>query len=139
MRKNYFLPNNTLNIQQQKYCRCVLHLVKQNNKQCNKQQKFNKRNTDKCYNPYAVCASKIKKGSRGSKTCFYNFLSKDIPDEEIVKYAYLNYKKINDWGKKKKYGTIYHYVTNKKIPKLRNLLNDWYLQKLSNKKSKTKR
>ncbi len=125
--KKYFLPNNTLDFNEQKYCRCVLHLIKKNSKKCNKQKKFN---TEKCYNPYAVCSSKIKKGSRGSKTCFYNFLSRDIPNEEVVKYAYLNYKKINDYGKKHKYATIYYYVTNKKLPKLRNLLNDWYLSKL---------
>ena len=136
MNKSYFLPTHNLNQNQKKYCRCVLHLIKQNNKQCNKKKQFNKINDKKCYNPYAVCASNIKKGARGSKTCFYNFLSKQIPNEEVVKYAYLNYDTINEWGKKNKFGTIYYYVTNKKIDKLRELVHKWYINKLSATKKK---
>ena len=72
------------------------------------------------------------------KTCFYNFLHKSIPNEEVVKYAYLNYNAINKWGKNNKFGTIYYYVTNKKIDKLRQLVHKWYISKLSKKKSKSK-
>tara|TARA_B100001094_G_scaffold311658_1_gene347538 strand:- start:2477 stop:2893 length:417 start_codon:yes stop_codon:yes gene_type:complete len=135
---NYFLPTHNLNTKEKKYCRCVLHLIKQNDKQCNQNKQFVNNTNKKCYNPYAVCASTVKNGSRGSKTCFYNFLNKSIPNEEVVKYAYLNYKNINKWGKQNKFGTIYYYVTNKKIDKLRKLVNNWYLDKLSKVKKNKK-
>ena len=138
---NYFLKGNNLKFPEQKYCRCILHVLKKNHLKCNKQRQFNKktRPTDKpCLNPYAICASSVKDGARGSRTCFYDFTSKDIPDEEVVHFAYLNYKSISDWSKNKKYGTIYYYVTNKKISKLRELVSEWYLSKLS-KVSKNKK
>ena len=75
--KNYFKKNTTLKTKQKKFCRCVLHVAKNNDKKCNIEKKWN---TNKCYNPYTVCASSVKT-TTGGKTCQYNFLSRDIPDK----------------------------------------------------------
>ena len=113
-KKKYFRENNTLNANQKKYCRCVLHVAKRNTRACNR----NKNWGNKCYNPYAVCA-KTTKTSTGSKPCQYNFLSQDIPNDEIVAYLDLNQNKYN-----KK--TINR---SQSIDNLRVNLHQWYSNK----------
>ena len=91
---NYFNINNILSKKKKKFCRCILHVSKKNTNNCNKNRDWN---TPGCYNPYKVCASSTGT-TTGSKTCSYNFLSSDIPEDEINSYIALNndkFKKCN--------------------------------------------
>ena len=72
----------------EKYCRCVLHVAKNNTKECNRTREWG----NKCYNPYAVCATSVKT-STGRAPCKYVFAN--IPIEEVKAYIDLNYDKIN--------------------------------------------
>ena len=123
----YFTKDNKLNKQKQKYCRCILKVAKNNSNQCNKNKNWDNLN-NKCYNPYTVCAASTKT-TTGGLTCGYNFLDKNISNEQIESYINLNYKAIQKWFKKKKL-SLNKYLNNKLYNnQLRKLLDKWYKQK----------
>lgn len=82
---NYFNNKTGLNEEQKKWCRCTLHVASKNSEKCNRSRNWGK---NKCYNPYAVCSSRIHTSS-GGKSCgdYYNF--DNIPDNEIKAYGEL--------------------------------------------------
>ena len=128
---NYFMKkiDFNLNEKQKKYCRCLLHVTDNNPKWCNKTKAWKKtRYGKRCYNPYAVCADKIKT-TTGRLPCYYNFKNKSIPDNEIISYAQLNHKEINKWSRLNNETTIRQLLDNNDIPNLRKLLNKWYKDK----------
>ena len=112
--KTYFKKKNNLTKKKKKFCRCVLHVAKKNTEECNR----NKIWTNKCYNPYTVCAKSVKT-TTGGKPCFYDFNSLSIPDDEILAYYYLNSKDFDSW--RNKIG-----LKSKDIKELRLHLNQWY-------------
>lgn len=136
VRKNYFLKDNMLTDQQKKFCRCALQVATKNKVLCNKKRKWLE-NIDKCYNPYSVCSKNVGT-STGGKPCFYNFLNKNIPDDELVSYSYIYYDSINDWAKANKQPNLDTCIKLKNKDKLRTLLNNWYLKKRMNVKTKKK-
>ena len=95
--KRYFSSGNNLTAQKQKYCRCILHVAKNNSKKCNENREWN---SPKCYNPYTVCAASVKT-TTGGRTCMYDFSSNDIPKNEIQAYIQLNRNKFGKCLKKK--------------------------------------
>lgn len=128
--KQYFKKNNKLIDKKQKFCRCVLHVSKNNSNQCNKTREWK----GKCYNPYTVCAASTKT-TTGGKPCNYNFLKKDIPISEIKSYVYLNFKLYNNWAKLNNKKKIYQINSEKE---LRQNVNDWYNSKKLKSKLKPK-
>lgn len=94
--KKYFSSKNNLTSQKQKYCKCVLHVAKNNSKKCNENREWG---SPKCYNPYTVCAASVKT-TTGGRPCMYDFSSKDIPEDEIQAYIQLNKHKFGDCLKK---------------------------------------
>jgi len=96
-KNNYFIDTNNLNNKQKKYCRCVLHVMKNNTKKCNADRKWETKT--KCYNPYATCAKSIGT-TTGSKSCNYNI--NNIPYDELEQYLSYNKIKFNLFLKKKK-------------------------------------
>jgi len=95
-KKKYFKKQHNLNTQKQKYCRCILHVAKNNSKKCNENRDWN---SPKCYNPYTVCAASVKT-TTGGKSCMYDFSNKDIPENEIQAYIQLNKHKFGNCIKK---------------------------------------
>ena len=91
--KKYIDKKSPLKENQRKWCRCVLHVAKNNSIRCNRHKGW-ERKIKKCYNPYTVCASSVKT-TTGGKTCSYLFKNKTIPDKELLAYANLYYKKYN--------------------------------------------
>lgn len=120
---DYFKNNSGLSIDKKKYCRCVLHVLPNNTKTCNK-KRFPIRKKG-CYNPYAVCASKIKT-STGSSSCRYNFLDKEIKIEELIAYTQMNYLRIKEYVKTKKLGNLDQILKEKDEKSIRNILSKWY-------------
>ena len=99
-KKTYFLKNHKLNFKKQKFCRCALHVMANNSEQCNKEKLWKTRGRyKKCYNPYTVCAASTRT-TTGGKPCYYNFLSMDIPNKEVVAYSHVKYSEYNKWAKK---------------------------------------
>lgn len=111
-RKNpmYFKTGTDLREDEKKWCRCVLHVASQQTDQClenptaNAFKIFNGR---QCYNPYSVCASRIKTTSR---RCGDQYDFTKIPDNELRAYAIMKHltipkpydrmemiKTISDW------------------------------------------
>ena len=72
----------------EKFCRCVLHVAKNNSRECNRTREWG----DGCYNPYAICAKSVKI-TTGGKPCYYVF--NNIPIEEVKAYIDLHYDAIN--------------------------------------------
>lgn len=87
--KNAYFKNKNndkqLNDIQKKYCRCVLHVMNNNNNNCLKNKNWDSNN--KCYNPYSVCSKSVGT-STGSKSCQYNMDT--IPIDELRKYITYN-------------------------------------------------
>ena len=113
-KKIYFKNKNNLSLKKKKFCRCVLHVAKKNTEKCNRNKVWN----NKCYNPYKVCAKSVKT-TTGGKSCFYDFTSQDIPDEEILGYYYLNSNNFDKWR-------IKNNIESNSIKELRQQLNKWY-------------
>jgi len=80
-RRDYFLENVNISEKQKKYCRCIAHVKSKQSDECIKSS-FDRNINEKCYNPYAVCTSKI---GRDSKYCdrFYDY--DKLPLNEIKK------------------------------------------------------
>lgn len=109
----YIHPNRKLSEKKKKFCRCVLHVAKNNPNWCNREKSWNKRDKNgdivkdprgKCYHPYATCAKSVGT-TVGSKSCGYVFTKKGniiskIPIEELIAYTMLNYDNINKWANK---------------------------------------
>ena len=118
-KEDYFNDTNNLNNKQKKYCRCVLHVMKNNTNKCNANRKWENKN--KCYNPYATCAKSIGT-TTGSKTCNYNI--NNIPYDELEKYLSYNKIKFNLFLKQNK---IKLNKSNK--DELRKYAELWYMSK----------
>ena len=85
---NYFLPNVNLTPDQEKYCRCELHVMARQPPACLQDQAwFQQREGKTCYNPYAGCA-KSTGTSMGSGGCGKFFDFQAIPDPELIAYAH---------------------------------------------------
>ena len=91
---NYFKSTSTLTPKQESYVACTLHVAAQDTKECLENEAWGSTSNGKtCYNPYAVCASRVgtttKKG--GESLAFEN-----LPDDELLAYAYLRQLNVND-------------------------------------------
>lgn len=64
----YFKPGSTLTDQQERWCRCVLHVGKQSSAR----------------NPYAICSKSVGTSVR---TCSQNYQWENIPEDELQGYA----------------------------------------------------
>ena len=124
----YVNKKKLLDKNKHKYCRCILHVSKNNTKKCNLNKSWNNINIKNCYNPFTICASSLGT-TTGGKPCYYLFKDGNIPYEELESYTYLNFNLINKWCK------IYN-ISLKKIlktgneNKLKLLLDSWYKDKL---------
>lgn len=125
---DYFKPNSGLTIDKKKYCRCVMHVLPKNTKTCNKNRFPVKKKG--CYNPYAVCASKIKT-STGRQSCKYNFKDKDIKIEELKAYAHMIYNSLKPFMKENRLGNLDNLLKTNNKTKLGNILSKWYDSKKS--------
>jgi hypothetical protein len=86
----YFKTGNDLTEEQQKYCKCVLHVASEQPGKCNLEKAwFEERDHRICYNPYAVCAHTTGTTYRW---CAENLNFDNIPDDELE--AWLNLHKI---------------------------------------------
>ena len=127
--KGYIDKRVKLTESQKKWCRCVLHISRNNSKECNMTKKYGK--LKKCYNPYSVCTKK-KLQQTGKKPCYYLF-RKNIPLSEVRSYLQMNYKKYNKWATKTG-NLLYNEIeklpnkrTREKV--LRKNINTWYKKK----------
>lgn len=118
----YSSTDSILTDKQQRFCRCVLHVAKNNSKKCNRNKSWG---DNKCYNPYSVCASSTGT-TTGSKPCNYVFTKPNstVPYEEIIAYALLNYDKINKWSPMIHLDSI---LDDEDL--LRVHINKWYMSK----------
>lgn len=84
----YFKDNTSLSDQQQKWCRCTLHVAADQTQHCLENKGWFKQYEGKeCYNPYAICSKSVGTSVR---TCSENYNFSGIPDEELKAYAYLH-------------------------------------------------
>lgn len=131
--------SNGLTETQRKFCRCVLHLAKNNPDWCNREHSWPKRQADgsfkndprgKCYNPWAVCTNKLKRKGR-SPRCDYLFTlpSSGIPYDEVLAYALLNYKKINTWCEENVGDTLDNIISSGDEDLVRQSVEGWYHSK----------
>lgn len=77
---DYFRDSHLSN-QEEKYCRCVLHVAAKNSEECNSSKAWG---SDHCYNPYAVCAKSTRASSR---ECGSSYDWEGIPEQEVRAYA----------------------------------------------------
>lgn len=86
--KDYFKSNHSLKEQEQKYCRCVLHVAAKQTGECLKRagkiKGGEKINGKTCSNPYAICAKTTRTSSR---SCGKSYDFNKIPDNELRAYA----------------------------------------------------
>lgn len=130
--KEYFKPNHQLKRKMPHFCRCVLHVAAKNSNWCNKKRLWK---SDKCYNPYAVCAASVRT-TTGRKPCFYDFDSPDMTKKELKSYGYLRYKEYTQWAKEKKRKKLYQLRSKKQ---LRLHLSDFYDSKYKKKVGRRQR
>jgi hypothetical protein len=79
--------NTNLPIKQQKFCSCVAHVAAKQPAKCNIDKAwFEKRDGKECYNPYAICASRVGTTSR---TCGENFDYGQLSRQELIGLASL--------------------------------------------------
>ena len=107
-----------------KFCRCVLHVAKNNSNNCNKSKKWG----NKCYNPYAICARSVGT-TTGRNKCGHSFKNRHIKYNEVLAYSYLYYKEINNWAKSKGLDTLDNMIKKNKRNNIRNYLDLWYNSK----------
>lgn len=93
----YFKENSELSDAERRMCRCRLHVGAKNNEQCNVTEKWQQKLGGKqCYNPYAVCYSKVKGLTSNERSnlrygaCGKNYNFSGIPDDELQAYAQLS-------------------------------------------------
>ena len=144
LQKVYIHPNRKLSEKKKKFCRCVLHVAKNNPRWCNREKTWNKKTLDgkivkdprgKCYHPYATCAKSVGT-TTGGKSCGYVFKNQGsiiskIPLEELIAYALLNYDLINKWASEKNLPDLGTILSKDNLDEffLRGYLSDWYLKK----------
>ncbi len=92
---DYFRSDTNLTEQEQKYCRCVLHVAaKQPPGEClSVRDWFSDYNGRTCTNPWAVCA---KSTGTTSRACGFNYVYGNIPDDELIAYANLSQVNVPD-------------------------------------------
>ena len=134
---SYTNPKSGLTETQRKFCRCVLHLAKNNPDWCNREKAWPKRQQDgkfkddprgKCYNPWAVCTSKLKRKGRTPK-CDYLFTlpGSSIPYDEVLAYILLNYQKIHSWVEQNMEASNLDDIINSGNENLvRDTVEEWY-------------
>jgi hypothetical protein len=84
----YFKDNTELSDEEQKYCRCVLHVASEQPGACNMEKAwFEKKDNRVCYNPYAVCASRVGTTTRN---CSQSYEFGNLNDDELIAYANLH-------------------------------------------------
>lgn len=89
VKSGYFKDLTDLTDGDQKYCRCVLHVLAKQNKGCLENKAwFKDIDGKRCYNPYAVCAKSTRHSSR---QCGVNYNWEGIPDNELEGYANINH------------------------------------------------
>ena len=140
LQKVYIHPDRKLSEKKKKFCRCVLHVAKNNPNWCNREKVWNKRTSDgkivkdprgKCYHPYATCAKSVGT-TTGGKTCGYVFKNQDniiskIPLEELIAYSLLNYETINKWASEKNLPDLDKILSDKIDEEFfRGYLSEWY-------------
>ena len=84
---DYFIDNDSLSDEEQKWCRCVLHVAANQTDECLKNVSANaykKFGGKTCYNVYSVCSGSVGTSSR---SCGVNYEFKNIPDKELVAYS----------------------------------------------------
>jgi hypothetical protein len=73
--------------QQEKYCRCVVHVAEKQPAACNEDKAwYEKRDGEECYNPYAVCA---KTTGTTSRDCGEHYEYRTMTKNELVGIASL--------------------------------------------------
>jgi len=98
---DYFKSGVDLTEQNQKYCRCVLHVSADQPKWCIKErfpgskEKPERREGRTCYNPYAVCTKTVSR--KGRVECFLNYDLDNIPAREIETLVDLKQKLLNKY------------------------------------------
>ena len=79
-RRDYFKNDTDISEKQRKYCRCVAHVKSKQSDECI-ESSFDK-SVDKCYNPYAVCTSRV---GRDDTHCDKYYDYDKLPLNEIKK------------------------------------------------------
>lgn len=104
----YFKESSQLTEEEEKYCRCILHVASEQPGQCNMEKAwFEKRDDRICYNPYAVCASRV---GGSNKNCSINYQFENFPDDELRAYANLHgIKSPTPYSKNKMLDAIYEW------------------------------
>lgn len=92
----YFVKGTPLNQKQMKYCRCIAHVAGKNKDWCYKHKAW-KKGKGKCYNPYAVCTSKI--GRKGRIRCTEYYDLDDMPKKEVEAISKLKGKTVPELRK----------------------------------------
>lgn len=86
---SYFKSDHELTPDQEKYCRCTLHVMakdlKAGKEDCLADKDWGPGKA--CYNPYSVCAKSTKTSVGRSPKCTVSYNFSGIPDEELRAYA----------------------------------------------------
>jgi hypothetical protein len=88
-RRSYFTQEARLNLREdeQRWCRCVLHVASKQTPHCLEDVNRNARKVfegQPCHNPYPVCSVTVGTSSR---QCGRSYDFKNIPDNELKAYA----------------------------------------------------
>jgi hypothetical protein len=76
-----------------KYCRCLLSVAKKQSPECLEGKQWGKTIGGKrCYNPYAVCRSRLEAPPGGKCSSAYNF--NEMSEDDLLAYARLHGKRI---------------------------------------------
>lgn len=91
-----FMKNNTyLAPEEEKYCSCIARLSEKQSPKCLESIRSGKKYSDKCYNPYAVCAKSTKSTSR---KCHTGYLYNNMSDKQLKSLALLKGKITSSQG-----------------------------------------
>ncbi len=94
----WYKKESTLKPRQKKFCSCTMEVAKRNSEKCNRSfRRGNKRKEQltgkivdgrKCYNPYAICASRVRT-TTGGRPCGDHYNYDKLPDDELRAYGEL--------------------------------------------------
>ena len=115
----YIRRYSKLTEKKRRFCRCILHVAKNNSRICNITKNWS--NKTKCYNPYSTCAKTVKT-TTGGKPCDYMLKNSSIPIKEIIAFADLNFAKYEVWAEKNGRKSI----NDMNNQELRRNISDWY-------------
>lgn len=97
---DYFSPDSSLNEEQKKYCRCILHTAAKQPDWCLTEKAWRQnRNGKGCYNPYAICTKST--GRSGPQfECVPSYNLDNIPEQELNALGKLKGKSIAELREK---------------------------------------